>query len=113
MTAYTWYLPAGAGGFLLAFDNPPFAPMNNHDLNDIPNRDEKHGGLGQVGFTSQLLKEVIRQGQNYSRLRPSEAEALDMIGHKIARILNGADPHNREHWEDVAGYALAAMRANQ
>lgn len=87
--------------------------MNNHDPHDIPNRDEKHGGLTLVGLTSQRLKEVMRSGRNHSVLHDSEKEALDMIAHKIARILHGADPHNREHWEDVAGYALAAMRAMQ
>lgn len=32
----TWYPPAaGTGGFLLTFDNPPFAFMNDHDPHGI------------------------------------------------------------------------------
>lgn len=31
-------------------------------------------------------------------------EALDMIFHKIARILNG-DPNYADSWHDIAGYA--------
>lgn len=31
-------------------------------------------------------------------------EALDMIAHKIGRILNG-DPNYADSWDDIAGYA--------
>jgi hypothetical protein len=33
-----------------------------------------------------------------------QAEALDMIFHKIGRILNG-DPNYADSWIDIAGYA--------
>ncbi len=77
---------------------------------NIPNRDEQHGGMGAVGDVSQDLKETIRSGRNWGLLSRGEQEALDMIAHKIARILSGGDPHDFEHWTDVAGYAHAAMR---
>jgi hypothetical protein len=79
----------------------------------IPNRDEQHGGMEAVGSLSQSLKIPIHHGTNWPLLTPGEREALDMIAHKIARILSGADPHDPQHWEDVAGYAHAAMRARQ
>jgi hypothetical protein len=34
---------------------------------------------------------------------------LEMIAHKIARILSG-DPNHRDHWEDIAGYAELVVR---
>jgi hypothetical protein len=37
-------------------------------------------------------------------LKPDQAEALDMIFHKIGRILNG-DPDYADSWRDIAGYA--------
>lgn len=37
-------------------------------------------------------------------LDPDQREALEMIAHKIARILNG-DPNYADSWHDVAGYA--------
>jgi hypothetical protein len=37
-------------------------------------------------------------------LDPDQAEALDMIFHKIGRILNG-DPNYADSWVDIAGYA--------
>ena len=33
-----------------------------------------------------------------------QLEALDMIAHKIARIING-DPDYADSWHDIAGYA--------
>jgi hypothetical protein len=76
----------------------------------IPNRDHQHGGMEAVGQLAQNMKGALRSGDNWHRLTPGEREALDMIAHKIARILSGADPHDHQHWEDVAGYAQAVMR---
>jgi hypothetical protein len=80
---------------------------------NTPNRDEQHGGMERVGSRAQLLKGIMREGYNWWQLTPGEREALEMIAHKIARILSGADPHDPQHWEDVAGYAQAAMRGRQ
>jgi hypothetical protein len=99
----TWYPPAlGTGQFLC---NPPF--MNT------PNRDEQHGGMEAVGPVSQQIKIAMRDGRNWERLTYGHQEALDMIAHKVARILSGANPHDPQHWEDVAGYAQAAMRVKE
>ena len=112
-TIGTWYPHAfRTGGFLIDIDrqlftNPPFHPMT------IPNRDEQHGGLEAVGLLAQNMKGTLRAGANWHLLTPGEREALDMIAHKIARILSGSDPHDPQHWEDVAGYAHAAMRARE
>ena len=77
----------------------------------MPNRDHQHGGMESVGQLAQNIKSAMRYGgSNWGRLTPGECEALDMIAHKIARILSGADPHDSEHWIDLAGYAHAAMR---
>ena len=77
----------------------------------IPNRDHQHGGMEAVGSLAQSLKIPIHHGTNWHLLTPGEQEALDMIAHKIARILSGADPHDPEHWTDLAGYSHAAMRS--
>lgn len=41
---------------------------------------------------------------NQKKLEPDQLEALDMIFHKIGRILNG-DPNYADSWVDIAGYA--------
>lgn len=37
-------------------------------------------------------------------LADDQQEAMDMIFHKIARVLNG-DPNYADSWQDIAGYA--------
>ena len=76
----------------------------------IPNRDQQHGGVQAVGETAQRIKGTMRSTTNWTLLSYGGREALDMIAHKIARILAGDNPRDREHWEDLAGYAHAAMR---
>ena len=45
-------------------------------------------------------------------LANDQQEALDMICHKIGRIING-DPDYADSWHDIAGYAqLVANRLN-
>jgi hypothetical protein len=79
---------------------------------NVPNRDKQHGGLEPVGIVSQQMKAAMRESPNWASLslHPAGREALDMIVHKIARILSGSDPDDSQHWEDIAGYAIAFMR---
>jgi hypothetical protein len=52
----------------------------------------------------------MHSADNWTGLAPDQQEALEMIQHKIARILNG-DPDYFDNWHDIAGYAtLVAMR---
>lgn len=53
---------------------------------------------------TQNIKNVLRDSRNYDLLDNDQAEALDMIAHKIGRILNG-DPNYHDSWHDIVGYA--------
>jgi len=80
------------------------------DIDTILNeRGVKYGLFKNHAVISQQLKTVMRE--NMSRLMEADQlEALDMIAHKIARILNG-DPDYADSWVDIAGYAqLVANR---
>lgn len=68
-------------------------------------RDKLYGGFANVAETSQSLKDVLRENANYENLNPMQREALEMIKHKIARIVNG-DPDYKDNWVDIAGYAM-------
>jgi len=54
----------------------------------------------------QMLKRVVQNALNNrdKTLAHDQAEALDMIIHKIGRIING-NPDVIDHWLDIAGYA--------
>lgn len=67
-----------------------------------------------VGHASiaQTLKSVMTANKGWDRLHSDQKEALEMIQHKIARILNG-DPNYADSWHDIAGYAtLVEKRLN-
>jgi hypothetical protein len=54
----------------------------------------------------QMLKRVVQAALNNRDkvLAHDQAEAMDMIIHKIGRIVNG-NPDVVDHWLDIAGYA--------
>lgn len=75
-------------------------------------RNERYGTFSVQAAISQTLKNFMRQSPNWDSLDPDMAEALDMIQHKVARILNG-DPRYADSWHDIAGYAtLVDKRLN-
>lgn len=67
-------------------------------------RGSTHGDFKENGVIMQALKECIRAHWKWSELEPYEREALEMIQHKIGRILCG-DHKYFDHWRDIAGYA--------
>lgn len=72
--------------------------------NTLQERGNRYGKFsGHAGIT-QHLKSVMHRHQGWMRLDMSQMEALDMIAHKIGRILNG-DPNYADSWHDIAGYA--------
>ena len=79
----------------------------------LAGRHEIYGAFENHAKTSQALKAVMHERSGWDRLSPDQREALEMIQHKIARILNG-DPNYADNWIDwidIAGYAtLVANR---
>lgn len=63
-----------------------------------------HGKFEHNSQYSQALKRMVRQTRNYGLFDDVQAEALDMIVHKISRICAG-DPNFDDHWRDISGYA--------
>jgi hypothetical protein len=70
-------------------------------------REETYGGFHNNADTSQKIKAIMHGHMNWLRMKPYQREALDMIAHKMARILNG-DPDYKDSWHDIAGYATLA-----
>ena len=73
-------------------------------------RGEQYGDFTTQGVIAQELKDYMREQPGWDRLAPHQRESLDMIQHKISRILNG-DPNVVDSWADIAGYAhIVAIR---
>lgn len=62
-----------------------------------------YGVFNENARISQALKRAMRDSPNWERLSDDKREALEMVQHKIARILNG-DPDYHDNWHDVIGY---------
>jgi len=80
----------------------------------LAERGERYGTFKGHAEISQRLKGVLRkfEAERGCDLDPDQREALEMVMHKIARILNG-DPNYADSWHDIAGYAqLVADRLN-
>jgi len=70
--------------------------------NTLEERGEMYGEFRTHSVISQTLKESIWCDDK--GLSAYQKEALEMIAHKIARILNG-DPNYIDSWRDISGYA--------
>lgn len=77
-------------------------------------RGTRYGPFTGHAAITQQLKDTMRafNPKKFDALAPDQKEALDMIAHKLGRILNG-DPDYDDSWVDIAGYAqLVADRLN-
>ena len=74
----------------------------------LAERGKRYGSFAGHAEITQKLKEAMMMHDNCipwkTRLSRSQRESLDMIVHKIGRILNG-DPNYADSWHDIAGYA--------
>ena len=75
----------------------------------LEERGSRYGDFDQHAAITQAIKRVMRESPNWSRLAPDQVEALEMVAHKIGRILNG-DPDYADSWVDIAGYAKLVSR---
>ena len=104
----------GRGDVVIAYREPI---TDEQDLNDcigapeadtteqlITERGSRYGKFKDGAEIMQELKDAMREVDGWHNLTPSQREALDMIQHKIGRILNG-DPTYDDSWKDIAGYA--------
>lgn len=72
----------------------------------LTERGGRYGPFKGHAEVTQDLKNVIMVHlvRRQKHLAPDQQEALDMICHKIGRIING-DPDYDDSWVDIAGYA--------
>lgn len=80
-------------------------PMTQIDT-ILTERGNRYGEFDVNSSIAQELKAVMRDASNWrdNKLTPDMREALEMIAHKIARILSG-DCFYKDSWLDIEGYA--------
>ena len=81
--------------------------MSNTITDTLDERGKRYGKFINHASVTQELKQVINfhLHTREKELDDDQKEALDMICHKIGRIING-DPNYDDSWVDIAGYAM-------
>lgn len=67
-------------------------------------RANRYGSFDDNAITSQRIKKIMRNSRNWEYFSDAQKESLEMIAHKLARILIG-DPSYHDSWHDIEGYA--------
>lgn len=70
----------------------------------LAERGKRYGSFVGHSEITQKLKLAMSSHAGWGRLDADQKEALEMVAHKIGRILNG-DPNYADSWHDIAGYA--------
>lgn len=70
----------------------------------LEERGKRYGAFADHSAIAVYLKRRMRLAPGWARLEPDMEEALDMVIHKIGRILNG-DPTYQDSWDDICGYS--------
>ena len=84
-------------------------------LHILSDRGRRYGSFAGHAAISQSLQQVVadgftkrEDGKTIEDMTPSQREALFMILHKVARIVNG-DFNYDDSWRDIAGYATLVV----
>lgn len=80
-------------------------------MNDMTKIDEtlserggRYGKYKDHAYITQNIKRAMMDSKNWWTLSDDKRESLEMIAHKIGRILNG-DPDYDDSWLDIEGYS--------
>lgn len=75
-----------------------------HDINQtLAERGNRYGAFDEHARITQNLKRAMVDSNNWPALPDDMKEALEMVAHKVGRILNG-DPDFHDSWHDMIGY---------
>lgn len=65
---------------------------------------ERGSRYGEFLEHARITQAIKAASPNWEGLAADQREALEMIAHKVGRILNG-DPNYHDSWHDMVGYA--------
>jgi hypothetical protein len=71
----------------------------------LEQRGAQYGKFTTHALITQRIKGYLVAGCSWENMTAGQKEALDMIAHKLGRIVNG-NPNHADSWDDIAGYAI-------
>ena len=79
-----------------------FHPVDGID-ETLRQRGNRYGSFPGHAKITQGIKRAMQDSKNWMSISDQQREALEMVAHKIGRILNG-DPDYHDSWHDIIGY---------
>lgn len=69
----------------------------------LDERGKRYGSYMEKAHIIQDIKKILRAASSWEKMDPDMQESLEMVVHKIGRIVTG-DPEYLDSWTDVIGY---------
>lgn len=69
----------------------------------LKERGNQYGEFKEHARITQNIKKAMKGSPNWQHLTASMKESLEMVAHKMGRILNG-NPEYLDSWHDIIGY---------
>lgn len=69
----------------------------------LQERGSRYGSFTEHARITQNIKRAMQDSPNFADLPDAMKESLEMLAHKLGRILNG-DPTYKDSWTDIIGY---------
>ena len=69
----------------------------------LAERGNRYGSYPEHARITQAIKAAMADSPNWAGLAADQRETLEMVAHKVGRILNG-DPDFHDSWHDINGY---------
>ncbi len=79
------------------------APLADSIQAVLQQRGQRYGEFPEHARITQNIKRAMADSPNWTSLSDPQKESLEMLAHKIGRILNG-DPNYKDSWTDIIGY---------
>ena len=79
-------------------------PVTDTITATLTERGKRYGVFSKHAEVTQAIKHALFNCRARGSLAPDQVEALEMIAHKLGRIVNG-DPDYADSWVDIAGYS--------
>lgn len=71
--------------------------------NTLQERGTRYGEFPEHARITQNIKRAMADSPNWQQLSDDKKECLEVVAHKLGRILNG-DPEYKDSWHDIIGY---------
>lgn len=78
----------------------------------LEQRGTRYGEYPEHARITQGIKRAMADSPNWEALSDDKKECLEMVAHKIGRILNG-DPEYQDSWHDIIGYVRLVEKTLQ